>query len=379
MKKTKEFIFKIFLVALLLYMFLLSIGLMGAAFKGFGREFAENLIRTTSNPFVGLFIGILATSLVQSSSTTTSIIVGIVGSGGMAVGNAIPIIMGANIGTTVTNTLVSLGHVSRREEFKRAMGAAAVHDFFNLICVAILFPLELITRFFFRGEGFLEKSATAMSALFENVGGIKFVSPLKLATEPVVHFIQNVVQALIKSPAATNIVVLILSFLILFFALFFIVKIMKSLVVERAEIILNNVLNRSKLAGFAAGLVFTAIVQSSSITTSLLIPMVAAGIFTVKSVFPITLGANMGTTGTAILASFATGNPAAITVAFVHFLFNLTGIVCIYPIKVFRRIPIKLALGLGELAARKRGYTFFGIIGVFFLLPALLIFIYRLF
>ena len=378
MKKTKEFIFKIFLVALLLYMFLLSIGLMGAAFKGFGREFAENLIRTTSNPFVGLFIGILATSLVQSSSTTTSIIVGIVGSGGMAVGNAIPIIMGANIGTTVTNTLVSLGHVSRREEFKRAMGAAAVHDFFNLICVCILFPLELITRFFC-GKGFLERGATTMSALFENVGGIKFVSPLKLATEPVVHFIQNVVQALIKSSVATNIAVLVLSFLILFFALFFIVKIMKSLVVERAEIILNNVLNRSKLAGFAAGLAFTAIVQSSSITTSLLIPMVAAGIFTVKSVFPITLGANIGTTGTAILASFATGNPAAITVAFVHFLFNLTGIVCIYPIKVFRRIPIKLALGLGELAARKRGYTFFGIIGVFFLLPALLIFIYRLF
>lgn len=372
MKNTKEFVSKIFLVALLLYMFLLSIGLMGAAFKGFGREFAEDLIRTTSNPFVGLFIGILATSLVQSSSTTTSIIVGIVGSGGMAVGNAIPIIMGANIGTTVTNTLVSLGHVSRREEFKRAMGAAAVHDFFNLICVCILFPLELVT-------GFLEKCATAMSALFENAGGIKFVSPIKLATEPVVHFIQDVVQALIKSSAATNIVVLVLSFLILFFALYFIVKIMKSLVVERAEIILNNVLNRSKLAGFAAGLVFTAIVQSSSITTSLLIPMVAAGIFTVKSVFPITLGANIGTTGTAILASFATGNPAAITVAFVHFLFNLTGIVCIYPIKVFRRIPIKLALGLGELAARKRGYTFFGIVGVFFLLPALLIFIYRLF
>ncbi len=378
MRNTKEFISKIFLVALLLYMFLLSIGLMGAAFKGFGREFAENLIRTTSNPFIGLFIGILATSLVQSSSTTTSIIVGIVGSGGMGVGNAIPIIMGANIGTTVTNTLVSLGHVSRREEFKRAMGAAAVHDIFNLICVSILFPLELITRFFYE-KGLLERSATAMSALFENAGGIKFVSPIKLTTEPVVHFIQNVVQALIKSPIAANIVVLVLSFLILFLALFFIVKIMKSLVVERAEIVLNNVINRSKLAGFVAGLAFTAIVQSSSITTSLLIPMVAAGVFTVKSVFPITLGANIGTTGTAILASFATGNPSAITIAFVHFLFNLTGVVCIYPIKIFRRLPIKLALGLGELAARKRGYTFFCIIGVFFLLPALLIFVYRLF
>ncbi len=125
MNKKLEIVYKILAVAVLLYLFLVSISLMGAAFKGFGKGFAENLIRTTSNPFIGLFIGILATSLVQSSSTTTSIVVGIVGAGGLTVGNAIPIIMGANIGTTVTNTLVSLGHVSRRDEFNRAISAAS--------------------------------------------------------------------------------------------------------------------------------------------------------------------------------------------------------------------------------------------------------------
>ena len=115
MKKTTKTLFKMFAVVALLYCFLVSIGLMGSAFKGFGKGFAESLIKTTSNPLVGLFIGILATSLVQSSSTTTSIVVGMVGSGVIAVPNAIPIVMGANIGTTVTNTLVSLGHVSRRD------------------------------------------------------------------------------------------------------------------------------------------------------------------------------------------------------------------------------------------------------------------------
>ena len=132
---TAQTLARALLIVLFLYIFLLSIGMMGAAFKGFGKGFAEVLLNTTNNSFVGLFIGILATSLVQSSSTTTSIVVGMVASGVLTLGNAVPIIMGANIGTTVTNTLVSLGHVTRREEFKRAIAGATVHDFFNIICV----------------------------------------------------------------------------------------------------------------------------------------------------------------------------------------------------------------------------------------------------
>jgi len=100
MKNRAKTLAKILSVAFLLYLFLVSIGLMGAAFKGFGKGFAESLIKTTSNPFVGLFIGILATSMVQSSSTVTSVVVGIVAAGGITVTNAVPIVMGANIGTT---------------------------------------------------------------------------------------------------------------------------------------------------------------------------------------------------------------------------------------------------------------------------------------
>jgi sodium-dependent phosphate cotransporter len=372
MNKKLEIIYKILTVAALLYLFLVSISLMGAAFKGFGKGFAENLIRTTSNPFVGLFIGILATSLVQSSSTTTSVVVGIVGAGGLTVGNAIPIIMGANIGTTVTNTLVSLGHVSRRDEFRRAISAATVHDFFNLICVSILFPIELAT-------GYLEKTATFMSGIFSNVGGVKFVSPIKVAVKPAVGLIQKIVILLTGSKLAAYIIMAALSLAILFFALYFIVKVMKSLVVNRAEIVLDNVISKSPTLGLFAGLAFTIVVQSSSITTSLLIPLVAAGILTVEAAFPITIGANIGTTTTAILASFATGNISAIIIAFAHFLFNLTGTVFIYPIKFFRTVPISLAKAFGDLAATKRRYAFIYVIGVFFLIPMLLIIISKLF
>ena len=82
----------------------------------------------------------------QSSSASTSVIVGLVASGALGVEQAVPMVMGANIGTTVTNTLVSLGHVRQSAEFKRAFAAATVHDFFNVLAVSILLPIELIFK-----------------------------------------------------------------------------------------------------------------------------------------------------------------------------------------------------------------------------------------
>jgi len=363
---------RIIFIVVLVYCFLVSIGLMGAAFKGFGKGFAESLISTTSNPFVGLFIGVLATSLVQSSSTTTSIVVGMVGSGVLTVSNAIPIVMGANIGTTVTNTIVSLGHVSRREEFRRAVAGATVHDFFNLICVLIMFPLNLAT-------GFLERLARLMEGLFEGFGGIKFTSPIKTITKPAIHGIEHVLtEWLHLADRVAYIAMVALSVVILFFALIYLVKTMRSLIIEKVESVLDNVLGKNAVLAIVSGMVLTFIIQSSSITTSLLVPMIAAGILSLNAAFPIVIGANIGTTGTSILASFATGNPSAIVIAFVHFLFNLIGVLVIYPIKPFRTIPINLAKALGDLAYEKRHYAIIYVLGVFFVVPGLLVSVYKL-
>ncbi|MFC1561521.1 Na/Pi symporter [candidate division KSB1 bacterium] len=372
-RKTSNVYFRILLVFLFLYLFLVSIGLMSAAFKGFGADFAENLIRTTSNPFVGLFIGILATSLVQSSSTTTSVVVGLVSSGVLTIEHGIPIIMGANIGTTVTNTLVSMGHITRKEEFKRAFAGAMVHDFFNLICVAIMFPLEIMT-------GFLHKLATGLSGLFEDAGGITLISPVKIATKPVIDFIVNLFTKIFSfSDELSYILVFIASILLLFFSLYYIVRIMKSLIYRKTETVMSNILERKgMIIGIFAGLIFTAIVQSSSITTSLLVPLIGAGILTIEVAFPITMGANIGTTTTAILASFATGDISAITIAFVHFLFNVIGVCIIFPIKIFRQLALYLAKGIGEIAVRNRKYAIVYVLCIFFVIPALLIVISNL-
>ncbi|MFC1770236.1 Na/Pi symporter [Nitrospirota bacterium] len=367
-----DIILKLLLTVVFLYLFLISISLMGASFKGFGKAFAETLLNSTTNSFVGLFIGILATSLIQSSSTTTSIVVGMVASGVLSIGNAVPIIMGANIGTTATNTLVALGHVTRREEFRRAIAGATMHDFFNLIVVSILFPIELAT-------GMLQKSATYLATVFIDTGGATFVSPIKLAVSPVVKLIKHFFIDTVGMPGNSGyILMLVLSMVIIFISLYSIVKIMRSVIIEKVERGLEEVLGANGFIGIIAGLIITIAVQSSSITTSLLVPLIGAGVLSLEVAFPITMGANIGTTTTAILASFATGNPAAITIAFVHLLFNLFGVLFLYPIRIFREIPIWLARWLGDLAFKKRRYAFMYVIGVFFIMPGILIGISRL-
>jgi sodium-dependent phosphate cotransporter len=327
-------------IILSIYFFLLSIKLLGHSFKLFGAEFAEMLITMTSNPFMGLFIGIVATSLIQSSSTTTSIVVGLVAGDALTLGNAIPIIMGANIGTTVTNTLVSMGHITNRIEFKRAFSAGIIHDIFNVSSVIVLFPIEL--KFHIIGN-----TATLLEENFAGVGGMRLFNPLKLLLDPAVNAIDYLFSFIPYAP----LILMILSLIIMFISLTSIVKIIRSVVLDRVEVIINQFLFRNDILGFTLGLLITFVVQSSSVTTSLIIPLAGAGLITLRQIFPYTLGANIGTTGTAILAALATQNPVAVTVAFAHLCFNTYGIIIFYPLKF---IPIKLAGYIGTKASQSK-------------------------
>ncbi len=329
-----------FIIFLLIYTFLLSIKLMGVSFQAFGQGFAETLINMTSNPFSGLLIGIVATSIIQSSSVTTSLVVGLVAGGALTLETSIPIIMGANIGTTITNTLVSFGHIGNIPEFKRAFGASIVHDFFNLIAVMILFPLEI----FFHP---LQKSAMWLESIFSGIGGYKAFDPLKFILDPLIKLIESIFS---HFPYA-NILLVLFALGLLFFSLTQLVKVVRSSIITRLEVVVNQYIFKNALTGFIFGMTITAIVQSSSVTTSVIIPLAGAGIVTIAQLFPYTLGANVGTTITAILAAMATQNPIAITVAFSHLCFNIFGILIIYP---FKFIPIKLAEYVGNTAGNSK-------------------------
>jgi len=315
-----------------------------------------------------LFIGILATSIIQSSSTTTSIVVTLVASGTLTIDNAIPIVMGANVGTSVTNTLVSMAHITRREEFRRAVAGATVHDFFNLMAVAVLLPVELLT-------GYLSKFALWFEGMFESVGGLKLVSPLKVITKPVVKFLEHLVLDTFGLPQTIGGIILLVGALaLLFFSLKQFVNIMRKIVVGRVERVIHDVLFESPLRSFGLGLVLTSIVQSSSITTSLIVPMIGAGILTVEQFYPFTLGANIGTTVTSMMAALATGSAQGVTIAFVHLLFNISGCAIFYPL---RALPIRASHLLGKIAAENRYIVIVYILVTFFLLPLLLIFLTR--
>ncbi|MFT7617131.1 MAG: sodium-dependent phosphate cotransporter [Planctomycetota bacterium] len=347
----------------LLYFFLVAIDLMGGSFKLLAKSHAEGLFAGISNPFAALSIGILATVLVQSSSATTSMVVAAVGAGSFSIDIAVFTIMGCNIGTTVTNTLVSLGHVRQDTEFRRAFAGSTMHDFFNLMAVMIFLPLEMATHV-------LQDSATYISGMiYGEIEGGKISNPLKSAYKAVSGPIQNfIANDLSLSSNAAGIVLLILALSFVFFCLIMITRTMKSLMLARMERTMNSVLEKSGLLAIFIGAVLTVAVQSSSVTTSLMIPLFAAGILKLENGFPVTLGANIGTTVTAFLAALAS-DQNGLTIAIVHLLFNVGATAAIYPIPQIRHIPIKLAIKLADLTIKNKIYAVLYVVVVFVLIP----------
>lgn len=357
-------------VIFLVYCMLVAVSTVSSGFKLFsgGASGAEQIFQFATNPFVALILGTLATALVQSSSTVTAVTVGLV-AGGLPVSIAIPLIMGANMGTTITNTIVSIGYVREKEDFKRAFSAATVHDFFNLIAVAIFLPLELIF-------GLLEKLAAATAHLFVgsadiSMKGLDFMKPL---TKPGVNMISDLLSFMSGKMAAVAMVVA--GVFIILFSVTFLGKVLKKVLVGRAKNILHSAIGKGPLTGISSGALVTVMVQSSSTTTSLMIPLAGSGMFTTRQIYPFTLGANIGTTITALLAATAISGAAAesaLTIALVHFFFNFLAVMLIYGVPYLRELPLKAAERLAEVGTNNKFVAFGYVIGTFFILPGLIL------
>jgi solute carrier family 34 (sodium-dependent phosphate cotransporter) len=358
------------LVVVLLYAFLVGVGLLESGISALGEGFATGLLENVANPVSGLFAGILFTVLVQSSSVSTSTIVGLVGAGTLPVSLAVPMIMGANIGTTVTNTLAALGNIRRSEEFRRGFAGATVHDFFNVLAVSVLLPLELLT-------GFLTDSAEWLTSRLRGTEVSEIgQSPIRTAVKYPVGLIESLLDGDPIGGALAGILFLAGGLALIFLALGLITKNMRQLVAGGVERAMNRIVGRGGGAmGILVGIAVTVAVQSSTITTSILVPLVAAGILTLPNAYPITLGANVGTTITALLASLAVLRPEGLTIALVHTLFNLTALAVIYPIKQVRLLPVRMAEKLASLAVSHRSVVVGYVLGLFLVVPLLGIFL----
>jgi sodium-dependent phosphate cotransporter len=361
-----ETFFSLFSALVLLYFFLVGVKCLSGGLKLMGDDFARTLFDVTANPMSAFMAGLLATVLFQSSSVTTSIIVGLVSSGTLGVAGAIPMIMGANLGTSVTNTLVSLGYVKNNINFKRAFAAATVHDFFNILTVVIFLPLELMT-------GFIEKIATSLAqSLYGSAVGGGFSSPIKAAIKPVTGFIKYEAIELFGQ-ASAGIAMVALAAIIIVAALSLIVRVMGRLVAAKEGHILDKIFSKNPYVAVFFGIVSTIAAQSSSITTALLIPLAGSGLLTVHSVYPVTVGANIGTTATALLAAM-TGNLAGLAIALVHLVFNLLGTFVFFVLPFMRFLPVRCAELLASSIDKTKFVGLAYVAVMFFILP--LTFIY---
>ncbi len=351
-------------LAFMLYLLLLAVSMVGSGFKLATGEHAKTLFEFASHPVAGLMIGLVATALIQSSSTVTSIIVGLV-AGGLPVETAIPMIMGANIGTTVTNTIVSLGHVRCKEEFKRAFASATVHDFFNLLAVCIFLPLEMMFGILEKISHWLISPMLATGDM--SMGSMNFIKPI---TKPVISAIQEPLAA--YGSVFGGVAMIVLGIATIFVAITAMGKLMKSLMVGRARDILKNAIGRGPLHGIASGSIVTILVQSSSTTTSLMVPLVGNGVLKVRDVYPFTLGANIGTCITALLAATAVSGEYAVfalQIALVHLAFNLLATLLIFGIPFLRELPVKAADIISDMAVKNKSVVAGYLVAVFLVLP----------
>jgi sodium-dependent phosphate cotransporter len=424
-----------------LYFFLFSLELLGNAAKVLGGCSAGGLLSDETNPVASLVIGELATALVQSSSTTTSIVVTLVGAEAVSVKSGIYLIMGANIGTSVTNTIIAMGQMGSGDQLERAFAGATVHDLFNLLSVAVLFPLELITHYLYHLTSAMLPDTVSK--------GDKWNGPLKAIVSPLASRVLKANKDVIKEVATEKVescdayypvtcidgiedykhcaskcdkdagesfengdcgrvglitcdkktgcpaffqhgaskqddatsggVCLFLSLVLLLVCLMGLVNVLQRGLMGMSTRVIYKATKVPGIFAIVIGAAITVMVQSSSITTSVLTPIVGLGVIQLEQMLPLTLGANIGTTITGLLAALVSGKVEALQVALAHLFFNITGILIWYPIPFMRKVPLEGARALGKWTRRSRAIPPIYIVIVFFVIPIGLLLLSSLF
>ena len=357
-------IVRIALIISIILLFLLAIDLMIYALSSIGLGAAQELIKVAEIPFISLFIGLLTTALIQSSSTVTSIAVAMVASGTISLNMGIFVIMGANIGTTLTSDIISLSYITSKNKFRLALSAGVVHDFFNILTTIIIFPLEYYYKI-------LSGSAMYITKML----GVKAPTPDMVVSKPVYSIIKPLTVGL-ADLINNDWITAVLGILLLFAAIKLFSTYSYKLLIGKSKDKMKSYIFSNPFKSFSWGLLFTGALQSSSITTSLSVPLVATRKVSLSSVFPFIMGANIGTTITALLAAIFKSE-AAVSLAIAHLIFNFIGVLIFLPFGRIRSFPVDLARRFGLLASDNRLIGFFYIILTFFLIPFLLIYLSR--
>ncbi|GLD93057.1 hypothetical protein PINS_up001649 [Pythium insidiosum] len=276
--------------------------------------------------------------------------------------------MGANIGTCVTCILVAFAQVSNRRHFERAIAAAITHDMYNVWSVIVMFPIEELFHP-------LEKLSRAMSNARTNQGA--FANPIetivRALTERLLVVDKSSIYAIATgqracgsdisfleggafahsdlSDQAIGILVMVLGLIVLAAALSTLIRMMARVFLGATKRVIAEALDCNGYLNILIGTALTFAVHSSTLVTSTLTPMAGLGVVTQEQVYPLVIGANLGTTATALLASLVTGKKDAVAIALVHFWFNVFGIFLFYPIAVTRKPILEPARQIAQWSA----------------------------
>ena len=361
----------------LIYALVCGVSIMSRGFRSLSGDAAQALFAFADQPLVALAVGVLVTVLIQSSTTKTAITVAAVGTGALTLRHSIPLILGANIGTTVTSTIVALGFAKEPEKFRRAFTGAGISDWFNLLAVAIFLPIEVWLHP-------LEHVSRDLANLLYGSGSSDLSSfdPVRTITTPVVTGVSSAAGRL--NDTLGPLVMIMFGVLLIFVVVRYLGDLLKLLMIGRASELLQRAVGRNDAIAMAAGTGVTIVTQSSTVTNTVLVPFVGVGALTPRQLYPITLGAGLGTTLTSVLAAFAvTGGSASAKIglqaAFVHVLFNVFSILVIFVIPILRPIPLVCAEAVANVATRHRWFAAFYMVTVFLALPALVIALYAIF
>lgn len=334
---------QLFFVCFFLYFFILGLGFLGDGAQVMTGCFSGALFGDDMNPISGLMVGLLVTVCLQSSSTSTSIIVSLVGAGAITVDASIYMIMGANIGTTVTNTLVAMGQMGDEDQLERAFAGATIHDMFNYLTVAVLMPLEVVSGFLVALTSAMVKGVVTTDGDTRDSFVKKYIAPLgKMVLLPNKKLIEAVAEgatcaeyyptvcedpsnptydtcsvigligcskeegmscpsmfqagALRHDDEIGGLVGFLVGIVMLFTCLGGMVYVLQGMLLGASTRVIYKATDINGYLAICIGALLTVAVQSSSITTSTLTPLVGLGLIRLEQMFPLTLGCNIGTT-----------------------------------------------------------------------------------
>ncbi|KJH40912.1 sodium-dependent inorganic phosphate transporter [Dictyocaulus viviparus] len=414
-------VFRMACICIILFLYICSLSNVSTAFSLLGSRGLGKVIKASpliNDPISAVVVGMLATVVLQSATTTTNVLVGMVAANMVSVHEAIPVMIGAELGGTLVNAIVSLVYSRKPEQFQRAFAAATLGDVFSLCCIFVILPFELATSF-------IEKLSWLIVDPLIAEHGVS-LEIVDLLTDPLNKFILEVNDAELRnatidddffpadhsfvnrcvfrngsriykcpykhifaysslSDTAIGWIVLLASTTVLIVCLVGVIHLIQVLLHAPTASYLRSLIGKEcpgrwkPCTGYVVmlvGLLITLAIQSNNIFCSSLTPLVGSGVITLDQMYPLILGANIGGSFSAVMAALTADGSRfekTLHMAMCQVIYNVIGTFAFYLIPCTRKIPIFLARKLGEITNQYRWFIVVFIAIFFLLIPGIII------